>query len=424
MEPLINPMTSRRDFLKVAGASSLSFLLPFNDLEAGDKKTGKQARHADAVIMLWLAGGPSQLETFDPHEGETIAAGSKARKTKVKGIQLGHGFEQLAEQMDSISLVRSIVSKEGDHERGTYHLKTGYRMEPTVRHPTLGALVCHQCQNKGVEIPRHVSILPNQWPGWGGFLGNEFDAFKTFDPRRKVPDMSSFMKKERYEKRLKDLDILEKSFAKGRKKQAEATGHRDMIKRARTMMLSKQLTAFDVSRESDATRKAYGDTAFGRACLAARRLVEVGVRWVEVTLGGWDSHLDNHSAHKSNLEILDPAFASLIKDLKERDMLKSTMVVCMGEFGRTPKMNAAGGRDHWTHGFSLGIAGGPVRGGQVVGQTDPKGGRKVKDPVRVEDISATILHGLNLNLKKELITPIQRPIQLSSGKVIKKLLKI
>jgi hypothetical protein len=427
MESLNSPF-SRRQFLKIAGASSLSFMLPCGKaLEAGDEKNSKTTKgkknpsHAKAVIMLWLAGGPSQIETFDPHPGRLIAAGSKARKTKVKGIELGHGFEQLAEQMDAISLIRSVASKEGDHERGTYHLKTGYRMEPTVRHPTLGALTCHQCDSKGVEIPRHISILPGQFPGWGGFLGNEFDAFKSSDPIRKVPDISTYMKKQRYEDRLKDLNILERTFKKGRKRQAAATGHEAMVKRARTMMLSKQLEAFEVKKEPEEIRKAYGDTPFGRGCLAARRLVEVGVRWVEVTLGGWDSHVNNHNIHKSNLEILDPAFASLIRDLKERDMLKETLVVCMGEFGRTPKVNAGGGRDHWPHGFSMALAGGPIRGGQVIGETDPLGGRKVKDPVKVEDISATLLQSLNLKLNKELITPVQRPIQLSSGTPIKKL---
>ncbi|MDF1663827.1 MAG: DUF1501 domain-containing protein, partial [Planctomycetota bacterium] len=344
MEPLM-PDFSRRNFLKAAGAAGLSFFMPWH-LEAGDKD-GKKISEASAkfapaksVIMLWLAGGPSQLETFDPKPGKKIAGGSKARKTNVKNVLLGHGFEQLAEQMDSLALIRSIKSKDGDHERGTYHLKTGYRMEPTARHPTLGALACHEKADKTIEIPRHISIMPGQWAGWGGFLGNEYDAFKTYDPKRKVPDVSSTLKKERYDKRLKDLDFLEKGFAKGRKKQAKGTGHQDMVKRARAMMLSKQLKAFDISKESDATRKAYGDTPFGRGCLAARRLVDEGVRWVEVTLGGWDSHVNNHEVHKDNLAILDPAFASLIRDLKERDTLKDTLVVCMGEFGRTPKVNA------------------------------------------------------------------------------------
>lgn len=430
MEPLIPP-TSRRDFLKIAGASSLSFFAPWF-AEAGDKDSAKKGKGksakgispAKSVIMLWLSGGPSQLETFDPKPGKKIAAGSKARKTNVKNIMLGDGFEQLAEQMDSIALIRSIQSKDGDHERGTYHLKTGYRMEPTARHPTLGALACHEKADKSIEIPRHISIMPGRWAGWGGFLGNEYDAFKTYDPKRKVPDVSSSLKKDRYDQRLKDLDILEKGFARGRKKQAKATGHQDMVKRARAMMLSKQLKAFDISKESEATRKAYGDTPFGRGCLAARRLVEEGVRWVEVTLDGWDSHVNNHEIHKSNLATLDPAFASLIRDLKERDRLKDTLVVCMGEFGRTPKMNRAGGRDHWPHYFSMAIAGGPVRGGQVIGETDPEGGRKAPtEPVTPEAVTASILKAAGLKLNRELITPVGRPILVSAGKPIPKLFK-
>jgi uncharacterized protein (DUF1501 family) len=189
------------------------------------------------------------------------------------------------------------------------------------------------------------------------------------------------------------------------------------------MMTSEQLKAFDVSQEPAAVAAEYGDTPFGRGCLAARRLIEVGVRCVEVTLGGWDAHVNNHEIHKARARVLDPAFAALLSDLSRRDLLERTVVLCCGEFGRTPKVNPLGGRDHWPGGFSLAIAGAGVRGGLAIGQTDPEG---IKDPVRpttIEDVHATVLTALGVNPGKENTAPATgRPIKLSAGKPIRELL--
>jgi uncharacterized protein (DUF1501 family) len=188
------------------------------------------------------------------------------------------------------------------------------------------------------------------------------------------------------------------------------------------MMTSAQLQAFDVKREPAAIRDSYGDTPFGRACLAARRLTEVGVRCVEVTLDGWDSHVNNHAIHRERAAELDPALSALIRDLKERGALDRTVVLCTGEFGRTPKMNLAGGRDHWPNGFSLAIAGGGIRGGRVIGETDPEGGKDPANPTSVADVHATVLTALGLDPRKENVSPVGRPIQLSEGRSIRALL--
>src|SRR5262249_52095432 len=270
--------------------------------------------------------------------------------TRVKGVQLAEGFDRLADQMDSLAVVRSVVSKEGDHERGTYLMKTGYRPDPTIVHPSIGAVCCHELPSATTDIPRHVSILPNAWPGRGGFLGDEFDAFKTGAPAQKSPDVTALVSPERDQQRVKDLDVVEQAFARGRKRRVEETGHEATIRAARTMMSSEQLRAFEVSREPREVQKAYGDTPFGRGCLAARRLIEVGVRCVEVTLDGWDSHVDNHKIQRGRVDVLDPAFAALVGDLKQRRLLERTVVICMGEFGRTPQINRLGGRDHWPNG--------------------------------------------------------------------------
>jgi hypothetical protein len=413
---LVTSRLPRRGFLAAAG---LAWLTPLGTrlARAAEEDHGP----AKSVIVLWMGGGPSQLETFDPKPGTNIAAGTRAIDTAARGVQLAAGLEQLADQMGHVGLVRSLVSLEGDHERGTYLLKTGYRPDPTVVHPSIGAIVCHDFPDAGVDIPRHVSILPGQWPARGGMLGAEYDAFKVHDPAEKVPDVTPTVPADRFDTRLKDLDVVEGAFAKGRG-QAGATGHRDTMDRARRLMSSEQLRAFDVSRESASIRKEYGETPFGRGCLAARRLLEVGARCVEVTLDGWDSHANNHQIHSRLVGVLDPAFAALLRDLKTRDMLRHTVVLCVGEFGRTPIVNALGGRDHWPHTFSAAIAGGRIRGGVVVGESDPAGGKQPKEPVPVANLHATVFKALGIDWEKTLKTPIRRTIRRSEGTPIKELL--
>ncbi|MFO0802809.1 MAG: DUF1501 domain-containing protein [Gemmataceae bacterium] len=411
------PHIHRREFLAGAG---LGWLTPLGTALA--RVAEKERTPAKSVIVLWLGGGPSQLETFDPKPGTNIAAGTKAIPTTARGVKLAAGLEQLADQMEHVSLVRSLWSKEGDHERGTYALKTGFRPDPTVTHPSLGAILCHDLPGEGVEIPRHVSILPNEWPARGGTLGAEFDAFKVFDPAEKVPDTTPQVSQERFEQRLNDLKIVESAFAKGRGKRVEATGHMDTMARARRMMSSDQLKAFDVSRESAAVRKEYGDTAFGRGCLAARRLLEVGVRCVEVTLAGWDSHANNHQITTRLKGELDPAFAALLRDLHQRDALKDTVVICLGEFGRTPQMNPLGGRDHWPHNFTAAIAGGGIRGGLAIGESDPDGGKEPKDKYPAADLHATVLKAVGIDHEKTLRGPLGRTFPRSEGTPIGALL--
>jgi uncharacterized protein (DUF1501 family) len=423
MEPLNDLRPHRRGFLRVAGLAGVTWLTPLGHwlahaAEAPDKDT----KNAQSIILLWLQGGPSQLETFDPHPGTTIAGGTGAIPTAVKGIQLATGLEQTAGEMASIALIRSMVSKEGDHERGSYTLKTGFRPDPTVAHPAIGAVCCHELAAGGTDIPRHVSILSGQWPSRGGYLGAQYDAFQTGDPAGPVPDTFSELPAAREQLRLRDLEVVENAFARGRERRVEATLHRETVAGARRMMRSEQLKAFDVSREPLALRRSYGETPFGRACLAARRLTEVGVRCVEVTLSGWDTHANNHEQHRELLKTLDPAFAALVRDLRERGTLARTLVVCMGEFGRTPSVNRVGGRDHWPVGFSIALAGGSIRGGQVVGATDPEGKRDPTDPVSVGDLHATLLSAVGIDPAKVNQTPIGRTVRFAEGKPVPGLL--
>ncbi|MEM9826534.1 MAG: DUF1501 domain-containing protein [Planctomycetota bacterium] len=386
------------------------------------------------IIMLWLEGGPSQLETFDPHPGKRIGGSTQAIPTSLRGVQLADTLPQTAEQMHLASLVRSVTSKEGDHARAIYNVKTGWRLDPTLRHPALGSIISKQEMDVVAEreIPPYISILPGLHAGKGGYLGATYDAFRMGDPKDPVPDVRSPVGDERLQRRLDDLyNIVEPQFRSRRLQSLDSdrTLHLETTRSARRMMNSKRLSAFDVSDEPKSELAAFGDTPFGRGVLAASRLVDAGARCVEVTLGGWDSHVTNDTLQRSACESLDPALASLLRRLKERDMLDNTLVVCGGEFGRTPQINAAEGRDHWPHGFSVLMAGGGIAAGRVIGETaaDPKLDpakplSDVSDPVRIEDLHATILRVLGVDYAEELMTPIGRPLRISEGEVIDKLL--
>jgi uncharacterized protein (DUF1501 family) len=425
MEPLTHATLGhpdRRGFLGASLTGAAWLTLAGRLLADAAEAPRARRRPARSIIVLWLDGGPSQLETFDPHPGTNIAAGTGAVATAVEGVQLAEGLPRTAQEMGAIALVRSMVSREGDHERAAYAMKTGYRPDPTVIHPSIGAILCHELPEAGCEIPRHISILPGQWPARGGFLGDQFDAFRTGDPADPVPDTTSLTPADRDAVRLRDLDVVERAFAQRRGQRAAATQHRAAVNAARRMMSSEQLRAFDISQEPVALRRAYGETPFGRACLAARRLTEVGARCVEVTLSGWDTHVNNHELTRGLLEILDPAFSTLVRDLRDRRLLEHTVVLCAGEFGRTPRINVAGGRDHWPNGFSVALAGGGIRAGAVLGATDPEGRGDPADPVTVADLHATVLTAAGIDIARVNQTPIGRTVRFSEGRPVGALL--
>lgn len=426
MNPACHSAThvSRRTLLRTAGIGSLAWLTPVAHWLGRAQEQLPKGGTAKSVIMLWMGGGPSQLETFDPHPGKKIAAGTQAINTAAKGIQIAAGLPQTAEVMDEMSLVRSVVSREGDHERGTYHVKTGHRPDPTLVHPAIGAVVCHQLPDQDVDIPRHISILPNQWPARGGYLGAQWDAFKVYNTAGRAGNLTARVQPKRLDRRLDDLKIIEQNFARRRRPQLDeqTTLHNHTIAKAIRMMRSDQINAFDVTTAPASTRDAFGKTPFGDACLAAVQLIETGVRCVEITLNGWDTHVDNHNFTAQQNAILDPALAGLIRELHTRKRLKDTLVVCAGEFGRTPKINAADGRDHWPSGFSIALAGGGIRRGYVHGKTHPDGEKELDQAVGVADVHATLLHALGIDVLKEMMTPVGRPMGLTDGIVIPELL--
>lgn len=401
MEPL-----SRRSLLAAAAAAAL---MPRGVLGA--------AARAKSLLVIWLEGGPSQLETWDPHPGTAIGGQVGAARTRAPGLEIADFYPRVAEQVHRLSVLRSVVSKEGDHERGTYAVKTGHRPEGATIHPSLGAIACHEAPVAERGLPPHVSLGKAQWPARGGFLGPGLDAFRIVNPGTLENLEPPAKVRAREERRLEALRVVEAGFgaAPGRRQEA--------LDGALAMMSSPRRRAFVLDDEPKAVRQAYGDHPFGRGCLVARRLLEAGVRAVEVTLGGFDSHAGNHEAHRAAAQVLDPALSALLAELAERDLLRSTVVLVTGEFGRTPKINVAGGRDHWPHGFSCLLGGGGIAGGQVIGETDPSGAKAATaSAVPVEDVAATVLAALGVDVRLELETPEGRPIPVTKGTPIRRLL--
>ncbi|MFO0919050.1 MAG: DUF1501 domain-containing protein [Planctomycetaceae bacterium] len=338
---------SRRDFLHSAAGMGLWFALPALDLRAARQRGPERKR---SIITLWLAGGPSQLETWDPHPGGSIGGPTLAIATSIPGIQIARHFPQVAEQLQHLSLIRSLVSKEGDHERGSYLLKTGYRPEVTLVHPALGAIAAHQLPDSSVDIPQFISLAEGPFRSRGGYLGDQFDPFHVSEPGRDGHNLESQVSADRQQRRLQNLELVSRTFTANRRIRVDQTLHQHTIAAALRMMSSVQLRAFQIEEEPIPIQQAYGDTSFGRGCLVARRLVEQGVRAIEVSLQGFDSHADNFTAHELRGKILDPALATLIQDLRTRDLWASTVIFVIGEFGRTPNINPLDGRDHWPTG--------------------------------------------------------------------------
>lgn len=423
MEPLTrfaNRVAARRDFLKLAAGLGLSFALPGLESPAANRRGAERPK---SLIRLWLEGGPSQLETWDPHPDSPIGGPTQAIKTTIAGVEIAEDFPRLAEQLHHLSVIRSLVSKEGDHGRGVYFVRTGYRPDPTVTHPSLGSIVTRELPSPGLDIPRFISLGYNERPSRGGFLGGRFDALHLADPDQAMSRLAGRGPDDRQKRRLENLDVLARSFARGREAAVAATLHHESLDAALRMMTSEQLKAFDIAGEPQAVRDAYGDSQFGRACLIARRLVEQGVRVIEIALQNFDTHANNFAKNRELAGVLDPAFATLITDLSERDLLDSTVLLALGEFGRTPKINAKDGRDHWPAGFSCIVGGGGLTPGVLIGVTDPTGERKEPDnPIQIPDLYATVLRTLGVDPAHQSATPIGRPMKYSDGAVIAQLL--
>jgi hypothetical protein len=402
----------RRGFMKVGMGGLLSMLLAqWTDPHGAYAQAGGEKK-AKACILLWMNGGPSHLDTFDPKPGTTNGGPFKSIKTRVNGVEVCEHLPQVADIADKLAIIRGMTSKEGNHQRAQYLMHTGYAPNPTITHPSMGGWVSQEIGEPGSDLPNFVSI---NGPSIGaGFLGVQHSPFVVQNPALPPQNIAYApnVNVGRFQQRQSALEIIESQFA-AETADPKVKGRRAVYGKAVKMMHSPKLKAFDISSEPEAVRAAYGDNNFGRGCLMARRLVETGVKFVEVVLDGWDTHQDNFGRVSKQLGMVDPAMATLIKDLAERKLLDSTLVLWMGEFGRTPRINGNEGRDHFPNAWNAVMAGGGVRGGIVHGQTDPDGMKVVDKPVIVPDFFATVSTLLGMRPDKTLMTPVGRPISIT-----------
>jgi len=400
----------RRGFI----ATTAGVLGLLNSLEANQdelKKNGKSA------ILLWMGGGPSTMDIWDLKPG--APTGGPFRPITTTGdAQISEHMPLMAKQMHHMAIIRSMSTREADHSRGRYYMHTGYVPNPNMEHPSYGSVLSSQLQREELTIPQFVSV------GGGsigaGFLGMKHSPFVVnSDGRVKNLDMKV---DERFYQRAFALDLIEDNFIK-QNRGSLAKDHRDIVKQAFDVLTSEQMNAFKVDGEPENTKERYGNNNFGKGCLMARRLVEAGVPFIEVNLGGWDNHQNIFPILKdSKLPILDQGMSALIEDLELRGLLKDTAIIWMGEFSRTPRINGNAGRDHWARSWSIVVGGAGMKGGIAVGETSDDGTKVESEPYSSQDVMASVCKALGISLQTTFTSNSGRPMKIAnSGKIIKNL---
>ncbi len=409
---------NRRDFIKIGAEAFLGVSFLKSHLLANS--LNKKAT-ADAVIYLDMQGGQSHLDTWDPKPKSSSEGEIKTIKTKEAGVLLSEALPLTASIFKDITIIRSMTSKEGNHQRGKYLQQTNYLPRKGVEHPSLASWFLKKKGVKNKDLPGYFS-LGGKVIG-SGFL-NRFYGPYVINPKSEKPlknisphevDMEQFLSK------YSLLEKLNQIFSKSRSG-LEVNSYNQVYEMAKKMMSSKDLKAFDLSKEPKEALKMYGESSFGKACLLSRRLVEHGIRFVHVNSRGWDTHNNNFESVMKNCESLDRGYSALIKDLKRKGLLQRTLVVIATEFGRTPKINSRKGRGHHPRAYSSVLAGGGMEGGRIYGQTDRLGKEVLRNPVSPQDLNATIAYALGFNEDDLLFSRTGRPLLFSNGgKPVKKL---
>ena len=435
---------NRRDLLRAAGiglaGASVSGWFPALAEEV--TRRGDRGRHC---VLLWMSGGPTQTDTFDMKPGHVNGGQFKEIETSAPGLKFSEHLPKLARLAEHLAVVRSLSTKEGDHGRGTFLMRTGHQPTGPIRYPTLGSSLSKELGRRDAELPNYVSIAPyqqfNQQAYSPGFLGPQYapltvgaaaapqaaeqgEAYAQLG----VDDLQSpgGIERAQADSRLELWRTLQNGFI-SRHKTASPLAHDTVYQRAVRMMRSDTAKAFDLSEEPDKVRDAYGRGQFGQGCLMARRLIERGVPFVEVSLGnggplGWDTHANNFETVKTLSAELDAGWATLMTELKERGLLETTTLVWLGEFGRTPRINNNGGRDHFPAAWSSVLAGGGIRGGQAYGRTSADGMTVEEGKLDVGDLLATLCQALGVDPGTQNISEVGRPIRIAEGTPIEALL--
>ncbi len=413
-------MTRRHFMSHMAGASAMiaPSMMMGSAIQANAQELKKRGK---SCIMLWMGGGPSTMDIWDLKPGTNT--GGPFRPISTKGdLQISEHMPKTAQVMDNLSVVRSMSTREADHGRGRYYMHTGYVPNPNIEHPSYGSVIAHELasDHNELEIPPFVSV------GGGsvgpGFLGMSWAPF-TVSSSGQVRNLG--MKgwgDETLQSRLEMLRLIEGGFVNQNRGPA-AMDHAKILDKTVKLMTSDQMKAFKVNEEPEEMKELYGQDGFGRGCLLARRLVEAGVPFIEVDLGGWDNHQNIFNTLSDNkLPVLDRAMSALVTDLKQRGLLESTTIVWMGEFSRTPRINGNTGRDHWARSWSTVVGGGGINGGIAVGETSSDGTRVETEPYSSEDLMATVCRAMGISLDTTFTSKSGRPMKIANGgKVIKEL---
>ena len=406
MNGCLDYQMTRRRMLGLSSATMLGMPIAQMLARAGETQKAK----AEHVILFWCGGGMSHIDTWDPKPGRPVAGEFSPINTSADGVQISSIFPQLAKQMHHAALIRSIAGTNGAHGRASYQLQTSYNQSASLIHPGIGSIVAHEKDRLG-DLPSFITISGNARRA--GYLGQRCEAYFVGRPGEKDPYLAfpAGITQLRGNKRLDILARMNLRNARGLdadKAKAVDTATREAI----NLMRSPALKAFELKGENPKTVARYGDTPFGRGALLARRLVETGVRFVQVNRGGFDTHNNNFPAMQNHGDVMDPALASLISDLAASGKLAKTLVLVLSEFGRTPRINTNAGRDHHARCFSCFIAGGGIKGGQVIGKSDEDAMLPAERPVNPHDLHASLCHALGIDAAKEVKTPLGRPMRL------------
>jgi hypothetical protein len=373
-----------------------------------------------SAILLWMGGGPATIDIWDLKPG--APTGGPFQPISTSGnMQICEHLPMMAEQMKHMSIVRSMSTREADHNRGRYYMHTGNVPNPNIEHPSYGAVIAHETidQRPGLEIPPFVSV--GGASAGPGFLGMAWSPFSVSSNGR-IRNLEMKLEDNRLLQRMAALNTIESGFAK-RTRDLPASEHAKVLKKTFDLMTSSQMEAFRVEKEPEEVKERYGTDNFGQGCLLARRLVESGVPFVEVDLGGWDNHNGIHTILKdTKLPQLDRAMSALVEDLAQRELLQDTVVIWMGEFGRTPRINQNAGRDHFARAWSCLVGGGDINGGLAVGQTSSNGTAVETEPFSSEDLMTTVCKGLGISTEKTFTSKNGRPMKIAGGgKIINEL---
>ncbi len=369
---------------------------------------------AKNVIYLFLRGGMSHIDTLDPKPGKSTQGPVEALRTRADGVLLGQYFPKLAEQMDKVCIVSSMSSKQGAHPQAQYLMRTGYELRGTIQHPSLGAWCNRLAGRHNPTMPGHVLIGGGADMPTAGFFPPEFQALPigSAEDGLQNANLAKGIDQNRFDRRMQRLRQLDDAFAE-KHGQRDVTAYGKAYTEAVKLMRSSDLVAFDVDMEPEATRRAYGATSFGTGCLLARRLVDHGVRYVEVVADGFDTHADNFDRLADLTPSIDQGLSCLLADLDARGLLQTTLVVLATEFGRTPDIDQDQGRNHYPKAFSCLLAGGGIRGGQRYGRTDAEGREVESDPVTIQDLNATIAWASGIPLDYVVTSPLGRPFKIA-----------